>query len=80
MQRGLVDHRTGNQGIAVVFQADGHSVKPVRPLHAQVAFEPDLTDRPAVWIIVCDVFVHFDPFPVVTNPNDRCHQVDLSYG
>ena len=42
MQRRLIDHRTGEQRLAVVFQRDGEAIKPVCPMTTQVALEPDL--------------------------------------
>ena len=32
MQRGLIGHRAGEKGIAVLFQRDGQAVKPVGPI------------------------------------------------
>ena len=45
MQRSLVNHRAGEEGIAVICQRDGQAVKPVCPLRTQMALEPDLIDR-----------------------------------
>ena len=39
MHRRLVDHRTGEERGAVLFQCDTQLLKPVRPLTAQMAFE-----------------------------------------
>ena len=45
MQGSLVDHRTGEKRSAVLFQRDGQALKPVCPLAAQMALDPDLIDR-----------------------------------
>jgi hypothetical protein len=44
MQRGLIDHGTGQKRIAVLFQGDGKASEPVCPLPAQMALDPDLID------------------------------------
>ena len=50
MQRGLVNHRAGEERIAVLFQRDGQAAKPVCPLRTQMALEPDLIDHGLAWI------------------------------
>ncbi len=45
MQRGLIDHRAGQQRLAVVCKPDGQAAKPVCPLAAQMALDPDLIDH-----------------------------------
>ena len=42
VQRRLIDRRAGQQRRAVVFRRDGQAAKPVGPLAAQLALEPDL--------------------------------------
>ena len=49
MQRGLVNHRAGQERIAVLFQRDGQALKPVCPLRTQMALEPDLIDHGLTW-------------------------------
>ncbi len=45
MQRGLIDHRAGQERVAVVFQGEGQAPKPVCPLAAQMALDSDLIDQ-----------------------------------
>ena len=64
MQRGLVNHRAGKKCVAVIFQRDGQTLKPVGPLAAQMAFDPDLIDygliRVSFWVdFVCHFLVPF---------------------
>jgi hypothetical protein len=42
MQRGLIGHRAGQKCVAVVFQRDGQTPKPVCPSAIQMALDPDL--------------------------------------
>lgn len=44
MQRGLIDHGARQQRVAIVFQRDRQARKPVCPLLAQMALEPNLID------------------------------------
>jgi hypothetical protein len=50
MQRGLIDHRAGQNHIAVVFQRDGQAPKLVCRLTPQMALDPDLIDHGFIWI------------------------------
>ncbi len=45
MQRGLIDHRAGQERIAVFFQRDGQPAKPPGPLPIQMTLDADLIDR-----------------------------------
>jgi hypothetical protein len=45
MQGGLIDHRAGQERVAVVFQRDRQAPEPVRPLATKVALDPDLIDH-----------------------------------
>ena len=74
MQRGLIDHRAGQEGIAVVFQCDGHALKPVCPLMAQMALDPDLIDHGLTGIRFWMEFVCHAAAPVVADPNRLCRQ------
>jgi hypothetical protein len=49
-QRRLVDNWSDQLRIAILFQYDGHALKPVCPLIAQMAFEPDLINDWLTWI------------------------------
>ena len=49
MQRGLIDHRAGQQRVAVIFQRDGEAPEPVGPLKTQVALDPDLISHRLTW-------------------------------
>jgi len=49
MQRGLVNHRTGQKRIAVLFQRDGQALKPICPRAAQMALDSDLIDHSLTW-------------------------------
>ena len=53
MQRSLVNHRAGEERLAVLCQRDGQALKPVGPLRTQMALEPDLIDRGLAWIRCC---------------------------
>ena len=48
MQRGLIDHGTAQERIAIFFQRVGQSLKPLYPLAAQMTFDPNLIDR---WLV-----------------------------
>jgi hypothetical protein len=61
MQRSLIDHRTGDQRFVVFFQSDGHSIKPIRPLFAQMTLDPYLTDGWLVWITDWNAFFVHNP-------------------
>src|SRR5919199_1198903 len=41
----LVDHRAGEQRVAVLLDRDGQALKPVRPLVTKMTLDPDLIDR-----------------------------------
>ena len=45
MQRSLIDHRAGEQCLAVVFQRDRQALKPICLRAAQMALDPDLIDH-----------------------------------
>lgn len=45
MQSGLIDHRAGEQRIAVFIQGDRQAFEPVSPLTVEVALDPDLVDH-----------------------------------
>ncbi len=45
MQRGLIDHRTGQERLAVGFQRERHAPKSVRPLRPQMPRDPDVIDH-----------------------------------
>jgi len=50
VQRSLIDHRAGEERLAVLCQRDGQAAKPVCPLRTQMALEPDLLDHGLAWI------------------------------
>ncbi len=52
MQRGLIDHRAGQERLAVVESREGQALKPVCPLTTQLALDSDLIDRGLTWINV----------------------------
>jgi hypothetical protein len=64
IQGGLINHRAAQQGHAIVFQRDGQSFKPVRPLMTQMAFDPDLIDHGLTWINYWVAFIHILLFPL----------------
>ncbi|NJN54687.1 MAG: hypothetical protein HC804_07990 [Anaerolineae bacterium] len=64
MQGGLINHGAGENGVAIVCQRDGQAIKPVHPLLAQTAFEPDLVNPGCIWIGVESVFVGHHLIPV----------------
>ena len=45
VQRSLIDHRAGEQCLAVVFQRDRQALKPICLRAAQMALDPDLIDH-----------------------------------
>ena len=49
--------RSGQQRIAVLFQCDGQTLKPVCPLIAQMASDPDLINDWLTWIRFLSEFV-----------------------
>src|SRR5215207_1573455 len=49
MQRGLIDHCASQERIAILFQRDGQSLKPARPVGTQIALDPDLIDHWLAW-------------------------------
>jgi hypothetical protein len=57
MQRGLVNHRAGHGRIAVVFQIDCPTTKPVCPLTIKMALYADLTEHSWTWISLGAEFV-----------------------
>ncbi len=62
--------------IAIIFQGDGHSLKPLRPLITQMTFEPDLIDGGMDWIRCHIVIVqHLSVLMLVTifPLTQRCH-------
>ncbi len=44
VQGGLVPHRTGKKGVAVLFRRDGQAVEPCRPLGVQMSLEADFIE------------------------------------
>src|SRR5215469_13763895 len=72
MQGSLIAHRTGEQRLAIVFPGDRQARKPVRPLAAQMALDPDLIDRGLRFFTFQVVFVCHAPVPPVTGQNPRC--------
>src|SRR5688572_24950229 len=45
VQRGLVDHRPCQQGVAVRLWGDGHGLEPPPPSRTQMPLDPDLIDH-----------------------------------
>ena len=52
MQGGLIDYRTGEKGLAIVFQCDGQTLKPVGLMMTQMTLDSDLIDTGLTWINV----------------------------
>ena len=50
IQCGLIDYLPPEQGLAVVLERDGQTLKPVSPLRTQMALDPDLIDYWLTWI------------------------------
>lgn len=46
----LINHRAGEQRIAVFLQRDGQAIKPVCPLRTEMALDPNLIDHWPAWI------------------------------
>jgi hypothetical protein len=45
MQGSLIDHRTGEQHLAVILSSTGQALKPGCPLATQITFDSDLLDH-----------------------------------
>ena len=57
MQRRLIDHRAGEQRLAVVVQRDGQAPKLVRPVRTHMPLNPDVVDRRLVQVGLCGVLM-----------------------
>ncbi len=77
MQRGLIDHRAGEQRLAGVVLRDSQTPKPVGPLTTRVTLDPDLIDQWLIWISVWGEFAWHDPVPGVAGQNRLDHLLDL---
>ena len=57
MQRRLINHRAGQECIAILFQQDGQPPKPFSPLMTQKAPDPDFIDHWPAGLITQVAFV-----------------------
>ena len=77
MQRGLIDHRSCEKRITVVFQRDGQASKPVCPLITQMTLNPDLVDHEVPWIRAWVEFVRHFLVLVVARHNRLGHLLNV---
>src|SRR5205085_12408138 len=50
VRRGLIDHRAGQERVAVAVRRDGQALEPGGPSRTQTALDPDLIDRRLAWV------------------------------
>src|SRR5689334_10932284 len=68
-QRSLIDQRSCQQRIAVFFQSDSQTSKPVCPLRIKVPFDANLVMSELMIIFGCWVdFTHSAPFALSSYP------------
>jgi len=73
MQRSLIDYRASQDRVAVLFQCDGQTLKPARPLITQMAFDPDLINIWLTWIRFWVSFARHCLAPIVAGHNSLYH-------
>ena len=61
MQRGLIDHRAGQERLAVGFQRERRALKPVRPLRMEMPLDPNEIDDWCIRVPLSVVRVHHAP-------------------
>ena len=73
MQRGLINHRAGKEGVTIFFKRDGQTIKPFRPLAVQVTFKSDPVDPWRMRVCYKIAFVRFLHSSNITTGWDYCH-------
>lgn len=72
MQRGLINHRAGQQRVAVRFDSDGQTPEPVRPFRTQLPLDSDLVNHGLVWTRLGGEFVCHDATLIVCEFSREC--------